>query len=104
MGSESKEVGTNMDFDDLPDILSNIDMIGARDVRNGGLTAMSGKNNTQMMKNIAGKKVEGRGSVNLFGQQQTQHMLDGPNTKSVSSLNTLHPPNLMTGPTSRQDK
>ena len=44
MGSESKEVGTNMDFDDLPDILSNIDMIGARDVRNGGLTAMSGKN------------------------------------------------------------
>lgn len=44
MGSESKEVGTNMDFDDLPDILSNIEMLGVRDDRNGGFAGMKGKN------------------------------------------------------------
>ena len=44
MGSESKEVGTNMDFDDLPDILTNVEMLGGRDNRNGGFTAMKGKN------------------------------------------------------------
>ena len=42
MGSESKEVGT--DFDDLPDILSNIDILGGHDNRNGGLTVTAGKN------------------------------------------------------------
>ena len=89
MGSESKEVGTNMDFDDLPDILSNIEMLGVRDDRNGGFAGMKGKNSQMLKGNVTGNKVEGRGSVNLLGQQQTQYMHNGPNTKSASSLNTL---------------
>ena len=53
MGSESKEVGTNMDFDDLPDILSNIDMVGRVNNRNGGFTGMA-KNSTILKDNVPG--------------------------------------------------